>query len=163
MPQFDSTFFPTQLLWLALTFVVLYVVMVRVALPRVADVLDARRRHIDDDLGAAEKLKSEAEAALAAYEKAMAAARNEAQAILRGASEEMAAKSAARQSEIAQSLAAKTKVAEARIDAARKEALAGIRDVAATAAAAATERLIGVKIDGAKATGAVDSVLAEKK
>ena len=163
MPQFDPSTFPTQLFWLALTFVALYVLMVRVALPRVTDVLDARRARIDHDLETAEKLKAEAEQTLAAYEKAMADARSQAQGLLRKASEEMAAEAQARQAELAKSLAERTKIAESRIDEARAKALADIRQVASAAAQAATQRLIGVAVDGAQAAAAVDKVLAERK
>lgn len=163
MPQFDPSTFPTQLFWLALTFVALYVLMVRVALPRVTDVLDARRARIDHDLETAEKLKAEAEQTLAAYEKAMADARSQAQSLLRKASEEMAVEAQARQAELAKSLAERTKTAESRIDEARARALADIRQVASTAAQAATQRLIGVAVDGAQAAAAVDKVLAERK
>lgn len=163
MPQFDPSTFPTQLFWLALTFVALYVLMVRVALPRVTDVLDARRARIDHDLETAEKLKAEAEQTLAAYEKAMADARSQAQGLLRKAAEEMAAEAQARQAELAKSLAERTKSAESRIDEARAKALADIRQVASAAAQAATQRLIGVTVDGAQAAAAVDKVLAERK
>jgi len=163
MPQFDPSTFPTQLFWLALTFVALYVLMVRVALPRVTDVLDARRARIDHDLETAEKLKAEAEQTLAAYEKAMADARSQAQGLLREASEEMAAEAQARQADLAKSLAERTKTAESRINDARAKALADIRQVAAAAAQAATQRLIGVTVDDAQAAAAVDKVLAERK
>jgi len=163
MPQFDPTFFPTQLFWLAITFIALYVLMVRVGLPRVTEVLDARRERIDHDLEAAEKLKAEAEAALAAYEKTMAEARSQAQGLLRTASERMAAEAAARQGELAKTLAERTKQAESRIDAARQAALADVREVAATAAAAAADRLIGVAVEPSQAAAAVDKVLAERK
>src|SRR5512135_1984166 len=134
MPQFDITTFPTQLFWLALCFTVLCIVMVRIALPRVANVLDARRSHIDHDLQAAEKLKAEAEQALVAYEKTMAEARNEAQNLLRKAAEEMAAQSSAHQAELAKKLMDQTKSAETNIEAAKTRALADIRTVAAEAA-----------------------------
>lgn len=163
MPQFDPTTFPTQLFWLALTFVVLYVLMVRVSLPRVTEVLDARSARIDHDLETAEKLKAEAEQVLAAYEKAMADARAQAQGLLRAASAEMAAEAQARQAELAKAMAGRTKQAETRIDAAREKALGDIRQVASTAAQAATERLIGVSVDAAQAAAAVDEVLAGRK
>ena len=163
MPQFDPTYFPTQIFWLALTFLALYVLMVRVALPRITDVLDMRRDRVDHDLEAAEKMKSEAEQVLAAYEKAMADARSQAHALLRRADEEIAAKASARQAALAKTLAERTKAAESRIDSARQAALADIRQVAAAAAQAATERLIGVSVDAAAAASAVDKALSERK
>ena len=73
--------FASQLFWLALTFIGLYVLMAKVALPRIAAILENRRRHITDDLAAAENLKQQSSAALAAYEKALADARDRAHAI----------------------------------------------------------------------------------
>ena len=163
MPQFDATTFPTQLFWLALCFTVLCIVMVRIALPRVANVLDARRSHIDHDLQGAETLKAEAEQTLAAYEKTMAEARAEAQNLLRKAAEEMAAQSSAHQAELAKKLADQTKAAETNIEAAKTRALADIRTVAAEAARAATARLIGTDIDLAEASATVEKMLGQRK
>ena len=69
MPQLEQIdTYLSQVIWLVISFAVLYVVMWKGALPRVADVLQERQERIDDDLDRAEKLKSEAEAALEAYE-----------------------------------------------------------------------------------------------
>ncbi len=163
MPQFDPAFMPTQIFWLAVTFVALYFIMVRYALPRVADVLEARRTHIDHDLEAAERLKSEAEAALAEYEKMMAKARSEAQSLLRRTAEELAAEASRRHGELAKKLAAETKAAEARIGEAKRQALADIKTVAAEAAGLATERLIGTAVGESAARAAVEAALAERK
>jgi F-type H+-transporting ATPase subunit b len=163
MPQFDVATFPTQLFWLVLTFAVLYAVMLRFALPRISEVLEARRSHIDHDLEAAEKLKSEAEQALAAYEKLMANAKSEAQAVIRRAGEELAAEAAVRQGELAKHLAAQTKSAETRIEQAKAQALAGIKTVAAQAAELATAKLIGVAVGEGAAQAAVDQVMAGRK
>lgn len=163
MPQFDPAFFPTQIFWLAVAFLALYYVMVRYALPRVSEVLETRRSYIEHDLEAAERLKSEAEAALTEYEKMMATARTEAQTILRGTAEELAAEIARRHGALADKLAAQTKTAEARIAGAKQEALADIKTVAAQAAMLATEKLVGAAVDEAKARAAVDAAMAERK
>lgn len=163
MPQFDPTFFPTQVFWLAVTFVALYFIMVRYALPRVADVLEARRNHVDHDLEAAERLKSEAETALAEYETMMANARAEAQKLLRGTSEEMAAETTRRHNELARKLAEETKAAEGRIREAKQKALADIKTVAADAAALATQKLIGADVGEGAARAAVDAAMAERE
>jgi F-type H+-transporting ATPase subunit b len=68
-PPFDSHSFASQILWLALTFIALYVVMSRVALPRIGSILEDRRRHIDNDLQEAQRLKGESDAAIAAHER----------------------------------------------------------------------------------------------
>src|SRR5215468_11681227 len=80
-PPFDAHTFPSQLLWLALTFIALYLLMSRVALPRVGSILEDRRKHIEGDLAEANRLKGESDAAIAAHEKALAEARGRAQAL----------------------------------------------------------------------------------
>src|SRR5258708_26291306 len=78
-PRFYSHNFASQILWLALTFIALYVVMSRVALPRIGSILEYRRRHIDNDLQEAQRLKGDSDAAIAAHERALSEARARAQ------------------------------------------------------------------------------------
>ena len=67
-PPFESSTFASQLVSLAIAFVALYVIVSRIALPRVESVIDARQNAIEGDLAAAQKLKDESDAALKAYE-----------------------------------------------------------------------------------------------
>lgn len=157
MPQLAPETFAPQLVWLAITFALLYLAMWKLALPRIAEILEGRQERINSDLTKAERLKAEAEEALAAYEKTMAEARGEAEAMLRKTSRELAAEAAARHAELTRRLAQQAKATEARIDEATKAAVANIRDVAVEAAAAATLRLIGVEVEEAKARAAVDA------
>ena len=78
LPQLNPADFSPQLIWLALTFVVLYLILARVALPRIGEVLDERRDRVQRDLDAAERFKTETDAALAAYEKALSDAHGKA-------------------------------------------------------------------------------------
>src|ERR1700741_5633936 len=80
-PPFDTSTFPSQLVSLAITFVALYLIVSRIALPRVGAVIDARQNKIEGDLAEAQKLKDESESAIKAYESDLAAARSKAQAI----------------------------------------------------------------------------------
>src|SRR5215469_12699349 len=80
-PPFDPSTFPSQLVSLAIAFVALYIIVSRIALPRVGNVIDARQNAIEGDLATAQKLKDESEAALKAYESDLASARSKAQAI----------------------------------------------------------------------------------
>jgi F-type H+-transporting ATPase subunit b len=89
-PPFESEHFPSQLVWLAISFVLLYVLMSRIALPRIGGIMAARNKVISDDLAAAEQLKERSNAANAAYEKALADARSRAQAIAGATREQQA-------------------------------------------------------------------------
>src|ERR1700751_328884 len=80
-PPFQSEFFPSQLVWLAISFVLLYVLMSKIALPRIGAIMADRSKRISDDLAAAESLKEKSNAAHAAYEKSLADARGRAQSI----------------------------------------------------------------------------------
>ena len=96
-PPFQSQTFASQLVWLAIAFVLLYVLMAKLALPRVASIIESRQKRIEDDLADASRLKGESDAAVAAYEKALADARNRAQAIANETRERQAAEAEARQ------------------------------------------------------------------
>jgi F-type H+-transporting ATPase subunit b len=144
------------------TFVALFIFLRAVALPKVTAVLETRRRKIEGDLEKAAALKVEAEKALAQYQAAVAKGREEAQALLRKVGDEAQARAAAAQEALGRKLAQQIKGAEERIDAARKSALANVERVSAELAQAATERLIGVKVDAAAAQSAVGAAARER-
>ena len=155
MPQLQQIdTYLSQAFWLVVCFSILLIVMWRVALPRVAAVLNNRQQRIQDDLEQAERLKSEAAAVLAAYEKAMAEARGRAQALQREIHDALAKDAAARLAEIAQRLKIESDAAEARIQRARNEALSSIKNVAAELAEAAVKRLIGIDVPRSEAKSA---------
>ena len=80
-PPFQAEHFPSQLFWLTITFVLLYVLMAKIALPRIGSIFAERSRLIGDDLKAADRYKEQADTAHAAYEKSLADARTRAQGI----------------------------------------------------------------------------------
>ena len=162
MPQFDPSVFSTQLFWLVVTFAVLYFALSRLALPRVAAVLEARQAKVDDDLDRATASKQEAEGVLAEYEKALADGTAQAQGILRQSADDMAAEAAKRQVALGDKLAEDVKAAEARIDEAKQAAVGNINQVATEVAQAATRRLIGLDVDAAAAAASVKAVLEGK-
>jgi F-type H+-transporting ATPase subunit b len=159
MPQLDISTFAPQIFWLAISFVVLYLLMAKLGLPRVRAALDGRRLRLDGDLGRAAALKVEAETALAAYQKALADARAAAQETLRQTGERLAAEAAERQRQLAATLAAKIEAAEQRIAAGKAQALGEIRGIATDVGAAVVEKLTGVAPDAAKLAGAVGRAL----
>lgn len=156
MPQLDFTTFAPQLFWLAISFVVLYVLMSRLGLPAVGAAIEGRRRHLDGELTRAAALKTEAEDALAAYQKTLAEARAAAQATLRETGEKLAAEAAERQRRLAATLAAQVETAERRIAAMKEEAVAEIRGIATEVGGAIVEKLIGASADPATLAAAVE-------
>ncbi len=163
MPQFDPQYFASQLFWLAVIFVFLYLVMARLVLPRIAEVLEERSERIADDLDKAESLKKEAESVIAAYEAALAKARGEASAVLAQTSQEVAEMAAKRQAEFARGLAEKASAAEQRIAKAKEDAKTQIRGIAIAAAGDIVERLTGATADENAIAGSVDAALKESR
>lgn len=163
MPQIEQigTYF-SQAFWLVVTFGFLYIVLWKAALPRVSSILQDRQARIDDDLRKAEELKKEADEAMAAYEKTVADARAQAQALVRAANDAMVAEAAARQEALTAKIKADVAQAEARIDAARAKAISNIQTVSAEVAQAATARLIGQDVAEADAEAAVADVMRER-
>jgi F-type H+-transporting ATPase subunit b len=142
-PPFDSTTFASQLLWLVLTFVALYLLMSRIALPRVGAILENRQQRIAGDLAEAQSLKGQSDAAIAAYEKALADARGRAQALANETMQKQAAAAEAHRKELDARLNAHIAEAEKSIAGTRTAAMANVQSIATEAAAAIVERLIG--------------------
>ena len=163
MPQLDLAVFPTQLFWLVLTFVPLYLVLWKVALPRVTDVRAARRERIEDDLEKAETLRAEAEAALAEYEATIAKATAAAQAAIRDAANEVAAEAARQRDDLARRLADETAEAERRIAEETQRVVGDIGSMAAELAQLAAGRLTGGEIGADEAKAAVDAVMQDAR
>ncbi len=161
MPQLVVSTFPSQLLWLAITFVVLYVLMSRLALPRVGNIILARRNQIDGDLEKASAMKAEAEAVIAAYERALAAARQSAQGVLKETGDRLAAAAAERHKLLADKLAAETAIAEKRIVEAKSAALNDLKSVAAEVARTAVGKLTGETVDDGVVATAINRAVGE--
>jgi F-type H+-transporting ATPase subunit b len=162
MPQLEVSTFLPQLVWLAITFVLLYLLMARVGLPRVGGIIEARRRRIDDDLARAAQLKSEAEAVMAAYQQALAAARAEAQSAVKETTDRLAAEAAERQRQLGETLAQHTAAAERQIAAAKQQALAELHGIAVDVGRSITEKVTGSAPDAPSLAAAVDRAMAER-
>ena len=157
MPQFWMEDFAPQMVWLVISFIALYLLMARVALPRVADVLETRQGRIADDLDQAAQLKAQAETVISEYEAALTEARSQAQATIAQAGMKAAAAAEKRNAEVAEVLATEAAAAATRIAAAKNNALAELRGVAGELAQAAAERLI----DGQVPKADVDQAVAD--
>jgi F-type H+-transporting ATPase subunit b len=142
-PPFQKETFASQLIWLAIFFVGLYLLMSRIALPRVGGIIEARTSQIEGDLAEANRLKQESESAIAAYEKTLADARVNAQAIGAKKRDELMAEADKRRKTLEDQLNRKLEDAEKTIAATKTSAMGNVRGIATEAAAAIVERLIG--------------------
>ncbi len=156
-PPFESQHFPSQLFWLALTFILLYVLMSRIALPRIGGILEDRSKRISDDLEAAQRFKDQSEAANEAYQKSLADARARAQAIASETREQQAAEADAINKKLEAQLHEKLAAAEQSIATTRSAAMSNVNGIAADTAAAIVERLLGT----APAQGDVNAAVAQ--
>jgi F-type H+-transporting ATPase subunit b len=164
MPQlnFGHPLVIAQVVWLFVIFGLLYVVMEQVALPRVASVLDERRRRIDGDLEAAQAAKGRADEAMAEHRTATAKARAEGQAAIAEAVGRAQAEAGSRSDELNARLNTQIEAAEKRIAAARDSAMGALRQVSADTAEAVVARLIGGGGDRAAVERAVDGELVAR-
>ncbi|MFY9692686.1 MAG: F0F1 ATP synthase subunit B' [Xanthobacteraceae bacterium] len=142
-PPFQTENFPSQLAWLALSFVLLYVVMARVALPRVGSILKARADRMSDDLAAASQFKERSDAAHAAYEKSLSDARARAQGIAHSTREQHAREAEQLHKRLETEMHERLAAAERSIAQTRNAAMSNVGSIAADAASAIVERLIG--------------------
>ncbi len=163
MPQLDINTYLPQVVWLFITFTALFLVMWRLAVPRIADVLEARQKRISDSLDKAQESKKEAEETLAAYEQAMAEARAEAQAVINEASGRLADEAAEREAKLALDLGQRIAASEAEIEKAVDAAMENVRAVALEVAGAALERLTGKAAPEKDLAKAVDRTLETEK
>jgi len=159
MPQLDVTTFAPQLVWLTITFAAMFLIMWKIAVPKISDALETRQMRLEDNLKKAEDLKREAEATLAAYEKALADARAEAHADIQKIQLQLHEAAAKEEAELGAKLDAKIADSEKAIAAEVEKAMESVRDVAIDVAADAIEKLTGEAPAGSKVESAVDGVL----
>jgi F-type H+-transporting ATPase subunit b len=158
-PPFDKETFGSQLIWLVIAFVALYVLLARVALPRVAAIFAARKKTLESNLAAAAKAKAESEAAIASYEKSLAEARAKSQALAAETKAKFAAEAEEKKKKLEADLATKLAAAEKQIDATRKTAMGNVRGIAVDTASAIVERLTGTAPAKPAVEKAVDAAL----
>lgn len=158
-PPFASETYASQLIWFGIAFALLYYVMSRIALPRVAAVMENRSARISADLAEAERLRAESEAAGAAYEKSLADARAKAKAIAQEMREALTAESEAQRKRLEFKLHERLAVAEKTIGARTTEAMTSVRGIAADTATAIVERLTGQAPDLRAVEAALDRTM----
>jgi F-type H+-transporting ATPase subunit b len=158
-PPFDTTTFAPQIIWLAITFGLLYLLMSKIALPRVAGIMSARQNAIDDDLAAAAQAQHDASEAAAAHEKTLADAKARAQTLGQQAQTEAAQAAGARRAQLEADLASKLAEAERRIVEKKTAAMANVDSIAIEATHAILQQLTGKPAEA----GAVAEAVAAAK
>jgi F-type H+-transporting ATPase subunit b len=154
-PPFDSSTFPSQLLWLAITFGLFYIFVKNSIVPRIAGILETRRAHIASDLDQAARIKSDADAAIAAYEQEVIEARNRAVEVANKARDEARAEADAERRKVEASLEEKLAESERRIASIKASAMKDVGAVAEETAALIVEQLLGGRAPQARIAAAV--------
>ena len=157
-PPFDPATFGSQILWLTITFAALYVLMSRVALPRIGEILEIRRDRIEGDLAEADRLRQKTDQAIADYQAALAEARKKAHGIAEATRVELRHETEDSRARVEIDLSAQVNAAETSIQATKAEALTNVDEIAAQTAVAVVSSIAG-KVSIADARAAVAEVV----
>ena len=145
-PPFDTETFASQLVWLTLAFGLLYVVMKRAIIPRLAEMLDERNDHMKYDLERAESVKRETDKVIGDYRQALSDARAKAATLVTMQREQLAAEVDKERATLEAQIAATLGIAKSDIAENKSKALAGIDGIATELADIIVTRLIGREI-----------------
>ncbi len=148
-PPFDPTTFAPTLVWLVITFGLLYWLMSRIALPRVGEILDSRRSRIEGDLATASNAQKSANDAAAAYEETIADAKAKAQATAQQMRAQISGESDTRRKALEEQLNGKIAAAETQIEAMKAQAMSNVSTIAQEAAGDIVKHLTGIAPDAA--------------
>lgn len=157
-PPFDSSTYPSQILWLAITFGLFYLFLKKVIVPRLSHILEVRSDKIAQDLDQAAKAKADADAAVAAYEQELAEARAKANSIGQTARDAAKTDAEKHRKTLESQLEEKLAAAETRIAGIKSKAMGDVGSIAESTAAAIVEQLLGGKSDKAAIATAVKAV-----
>jgi F-type H+-transporting ATPase subunit b len=159
-PPFDPSHFPSQILWLAITFGIFYYLVAKHITPRLAGIIETRESRIAADLAEATRMKDEADAAIAKYQQELAAARAKGNAIAAEAREKAKVEAAAERTKLDADISKKIADAEVSINEIKNRALSEVAVVAEDTAAQIVEQLTGVSVTKADVKSAVGALKA---
>ena len=157
-PPFDTNHFSSQLIWLALTFGALYLLMSRVALPRIAGILEDRQATVSGDLDYSATLQKQAQAAGSLCEDLIAGARARAQALAEETHIRLAHEAVEQRKSLEHDLHERLAAAEVRISEAKARAMHNVEEIAAEAASAIVQQLTGKTPDASSIASAISTV-----
>ncbi len=158
LPQFDPTWWPSQIFWLTVCFIVLYAAFAKKVLPEIGGVLENRRRHIEGNIVEAERLKTQAEAAQKAYEQGLENARQEASRAVAEASEAVKAHTERQSQAFRETMDARVAALEENLRRAHTDAMADMNRIVAEVASEAARKIVGISLDPKKARTVVESL-----
>jgi F-type H+-transporting ATPase subunit b len=164
LPQFNPEWFASQIFWIIITFVVLYLFFSRKTLPEISGVLENRREHVQNDLDTAEKLTREAEVVQIAYEKSLEKANTEASGIIREVEETMNKEASRKLDGFMERSEREISTAKNRINKAKADAIVQLEGVTAEIAAELASRVAsGMKIDQAETSRIVEKLVRQER
>jgi len=159
-PPFDPSHYPSQILWLAITFGIFYYLVAKHITPRLSGIIETRESRIAADLAEAMRMKDEADAAVAKYEQELAEARAKGNAIATEAREKAKAEATAERTKLDADISKKIADAEVSINEIKNRALSEVATVAEDTAAQIVEQLTGVSVTKADVKSAVGALKA---
>lgn len=158
LPQFDPTWFASQVFWLAVCFGILYLIFAKKTLPSISGVIENRKNHIQSDLEMAEKLTAEADAVHDGYQENLVKAQNNATEAIKEVENQAKVETQAAMDHFKQKSEATILQTEQKIIASKQAALNDMNQIVVDAAAQAVEKIIGVKADTAKLNNIVQNI-----
>ncbi len=159
-PPFDKANFASTLIWLAISFGLLYYLMSKIALPRIENILETRAGKIAKDLGEAHAAREKSEKAAAEHDRTIAEAKAKAQAVAQQTQAKINADNDEKRHSLESELNAKLADAEKQIQDTKAKAMGNVESIAADAAAAIVERITGQPADAKAVAAAVASAKA---
>ena len=160
-PPLDPTTVSPQLVWLAITFVALYFLLKKLAIPRIGGVIEERQNRIQRDIDAAERLKDDVDGAMKAYEKALTDARGNATSIARETRDRLTSEVDRERAAVEAATAKKLAEAEARIEATKLKALSSVDEIAADIAGPVVKQLTGKDVGADEVKRALSAAAGE--
>lgn len=157
-PPFDASTYGSQLLWLAITFGILYYVMAKIALPRIGSILETRSDRIEQDIAEAQRLQEDTNEAISSYEQALSDARGKAQDIAQTARDKAKAASDASVAKVEADIAIKLEEAEAEISEIREKAMVDVNEIAGDTTEVIVKALIGGQVSKTEIKTALKNV-----
>ena len=161
MPQLDVQMFSTQIFWLVVTFCPLFVIIWRIAVPRISNALEARQKRNEDNLEKASSFRKEAEIANQIYEESLSKAKMAAMMTISEAHKKLEEEIALRELETSLRLNELITKSENRIQSAVKLALEDIHNVGEDVAGVATKILLGKSINSTAIKTAVNEIMRD--